>query len=459
MRIVLLSGGSGKRLWPLSNEVRSKLFLKLLPSESGGNQSMIQRVCGQLEEAGLLPETTIVAQASQAEMFQSQVGDKLCMVAEPCRRGTFTAVALAAAYLHDKLGVAPEETVCVMPADLYVEAAFFTVLKRFPDYLSQSGTELALLGTLPDHPSSQFGYIVPEKSDEAAAAKGYLPIVQFVEKPDEAHAARLIASHAMWNCGVFAFPLSFMLSILGSRGLPAGYDDLLGRYTQLPDASFDVEVAEKTAHSVVIPYEKGWSDLGDWRVFTEYLGSSVIGLGEISGGSVQSHVVNELACPIRLIGVSNVIVAASAEGILVADKGKANQIKQLLGGSPEHPMSGEKRWGTYRILDYSKTDAAAESLTKKIDLLPGKHTSYHLHAHRKETLVILSGTGTFVYEDKLASISAGDVLHIPAGAKHAVQAASLLAYLAIQIGADLTREDVQRIAVTWTDIVSRCANP
>ncbi|WP_308639976.1 sugar phosphate nucleotidyltransferase [Paenibacillus silvisoli] len=472
--MVLLSGGSGKRLWPLSNEVRSKLFLKLLPSESGGKQSMIQRMSGQLEEAGLLPATTIVAHESQAELIQNQVGDKLSMIAEPYRRGTFTAVALAAAYLHGKLGVSQGETVCVMPADLYVEPAFFAALKQFPHVLAESGTELALLGTLPQHPSSQFGYIVPQPDgafDQAdanaevmaeakAKAKAYLPIASFVEKPDAAQAARLIDEHALWNCGVFAFPLSFMLKVLADRGLPTGYEALLGRYEGLPEASFDVEVAEKTPRSVVIPYDKGWRDLGDWKTFPDYFGSSVIGLGEVAGGAAHSHVVNELACPVRLIGVSNLIVAASAEGILVADKDKASLIKELLSGSSEQPMSGEKRWGAYRILDHSRGDAASaaanESLTKKIDLLPGKHTSYHLHANRQETLVILSGTGIFVYEDTLAPIGAGDVLHIPAGMKHAVYAASRLEYMAIQIGPDLAREDARRIAVTWPEIVGRC---
>ncbi|SFT06571.1 sugar phosphate nucleotidyltransferase [Paenibacillus sp. BC26] len=462
MRVILLSGGSGKRLWPLSNGVRSKLFLKLLPDESGngGKQSMIQRVCSQLEEAGLLSATTIVAHENQAEITANQVGDKLSFIAEPYRRGTFTAVALAAAYLHDKLQVAPSETICVMPADIYVESAFFKQLMTFPEVLSQSGTNLALLGTTPSHPSSQYGYIVPHPIDGTAAVASsseFLSIARFVEKPDEEVAAGLIDSHAMWNCGVFAFPLSFMLACLTNKGLPTGYEELLGCYEQLPEASFDVEVAETTAQAVVIPYDKGWKDLGDWRVFPDYFGGSVIGLGELTGDCMQSHIVNELDCPIHVIGVSNVIVAASTDGILVADKGKSNQIKQLLSGS-EQPRSGEKRWGTYHILDHSKTDAASETLTKKIDMLPGKHTSYHLHASRQETWVILSGTGTFILEGVQAPIRSGNVLQIPAGAKHAVLAITRLEYMVIQIGTGLAEEDVRRIAVTWKDTIRLCTN-
>ena len=221
VRIVLLSGGSGKRLWPLSNEIRSKLFLKLLPSEDGGKESMLQRICRQLDEAGLLPLASIVAHESQAELAQHQAGDRIAFLAEPHRRGTFTAAALAASYLHTKRLATADETICVMPADLFVEAAFFRLLREFPGILARSGAELALLGTTPGHPSSQYGYIVPQPPDASGgAAKDYRPVARFVEKPAEAEALLLMGEQALWNCGVFASLCMSCLPICGARGCP-----------------------------------------------------------------------------------------------------------------------------------------------------------------------------------------------------------------------------------------------
>lgn len=454
MRIVLLSGGSGKRLWPLSNETRSKIFLKLLPSEGGGKESMIQRVCRQLNEAGLLPFTSIVAHKSQAEIVQNHVGDKIPFISEPHRRGTYTAVALASSYLHNKLLAAPDETVVVIPADLFVEPEFFNLLRKFPGVLAQSGSELALLGTTPKHASSQFGYIVPQHSSETLS-KDYFTVNQFVEKPDVEKALHLMGNNAMWNCGVFAFPLSFMLSSLKSKGLPAAYDDLIGCYEHLPEASFDVEVVEKTRPSVVIPYGKVWKDLGDWSVLPDFFETNVTGLGEISSDSIHTHLVNELVIPIHVIGVSNLIVAASADGILVANKDKSNQIKKIRNNRQE-PMQGEKRWGTYRIFDYSKAEIQPETLTKKVELLPGKNTSYHFHQKRKEIWIIISGTGEFIMEAVNVQIQTGDVLQIPAGAKHAVKAITPIEYIEVQIGTDLLEEDIVRIAMTWEEISKLC---
>ena len=196
----------------------------------------------------------------------------------------------------------------------------------------------------------------------------------------------------------------------------------------------------------------GWKDLGDWRVLTEYLGSSVVGRGEISDDSLHTHVVNELESPVHVIGLSNIIVAASPDGILVADKDGASRIKQLLPDGVK-PAGGEKRWGTYRVFDHAKTGMGTEALTKKIAMLPGKNTSYHLHRKRDETWTVLSGTGEFILDAAQARIQAGDVLSIPAGVKHAVKAITPLVYIDIQLGTELLEEDSERFAIDWEEIL------
>lgn len=444
MRIVLLSGGSGKRLWPLSNEIRSKAFLKLLPSGEGGRESMIQRICGQLDQAGLLSYTSIVTHISQVEITRNHIGDQISILAEPHKRGTFMAVSLAASYFHSQLATAPDETICVIPVDAFVEAEFFQLLLQFPEILAQSGSDLALIGTHPNKPSSQYGYIVPQ----ASSGKEYFQVSKFEEKPNEENAIRLINEGALWNCGVFAFPLSYMLSHMQNKALPLLYEELLNHYEGVTETSFDNEVVEKTMNCVAVPYPKAWHDLGDWSILPEYMGSRVVGLGQISSDSPHTHLINELMYPIHVIGVPNIIVAAGSDGILIASKDKASEIKKLL-TDRQTPMHGEKRWGTYRVLDHSKT--GIETLIKKVEILPEKNTSYHQHQKRREIWTILSGAGEFILEGVVHSIQAGDVLQIPSGAKHAVKAITSLEYVEIQIGNELLEEDIVRTAMTWQE--------
>ncbi|MNP14619.1 Alginate biosynthesis protein AlgA [compost metagenome] len=163
--------------------------------------------------------------------------------------------------------------------------------------------------------------------------------------------------------------------------------------------------------------------------------------------------INELTYPIHVIGLSNVIVAASPDGILVSDKARTNEIKNRLQDA-QFPMFEEKRWGTIRVLDYSKTDI--ETITQKVEMLAGKNTSYHSHQNRKETWTIISGTGLFILEGVKYSIQAGDVLQIPIGAKHAIKAIRPLHYIEIQIGNVLTEVDKERLTMTWEETLKYC---
>ncbi|MFT9846245.1 sugar phosphate nucleotidyltransferase [Aneurinibacillus sp. REN35] len=452
MRIVLLCGGSGKRLWPLSNDIRSKIFLKLLPHENGTRESMMERICRQLDAAGLLPFTSIVTHQNQVEIMKNQVGENIPIISEPLKKGTYAAVALATAYFHSVMHIPADETICVIPADLLVDSTFFKTIASLPDILSASGSDLVLLGTTPTSASNQFGYIVPTPHSEAA----YAPVHRFVEKPNTRHARRLIKQGALWNCGVFAFRQSFMLAHLQHKELPVNYEEWLPLYEHLSEQGFDYEVVEKARCAAVVPYTGMWQDLGSWEAFTNHLGTAVIGPGEITKDSVHTHIVNELSQPITVLDVSNVIVAASLDGILVASKKNASRIKQLIPGVPTRPLYEEKRWGSYHVLDYSVTDTGLETLTKKITLLPGKNISYQLHHKRSEVWTITSGSGEFILEDQCFAVKTGDVIRIPRGAKHGVKALTTLECIEVQIGTKLTEEDITRIAMSWEKALQYC---
>ncbi|GAA0373679.1 sugar phosphate nucleotidyltransferase [Paenibacillus motobuensis] len=446
MRIILLCGGSGKRLWPLSNEIRSKVFLKLLKSEDGIRESMIERICRQLDKVGLLQSTCIVTHHSQVEITRNYVGDHIPILAEPYKKGTFTAIAYAVCYLHEKLQADPSETICVIPVDTYADTAFFRMLLRFPDVLLHSRADLALLGTKPTYPSNQFGYIVPvlpKGNDE------YFFIHQFIEKPNEQTARRLIEHHAMWNCGVFAFPLKFMLKYLEDKGHPTQVENWLANYEQLANASFDREVVEHTLPAVVMGYDGYWNDLGTWMTLSGHFEDHVIGSGRISDDSSNTHLINELPYPIEIIGVSDLIVAASSDGILVANKEKSNQIKEILTQVRQIPMYEEKRWGSYQVLKCWKDEAGIEVMIKKVRFAQGKYTSYHRHLGRQEIVTIITGSADILMEGKQYKLQAGDVLQIPAGINHGIKAVTNLELMEVLLGKELALEDIVHIAMEW----------
>ena len=206
MNIILLSGGSGQRLWPLSNSIRSKQFVPLLKAPDGGQESMVQRVYRQIKTADPAANIVVATGKRQVSTIKNQLGGKVAICVEPCRRDTFPAIVLACAYLADVQNVRPEEPVVVCPVDPYVDDSYFAAVRQMAALAGRpDAANLTLMGIEPTYPSSKFGYIIP-KAKEAVSK-----VSSFKEKPDEATAAAYIARGALWNGGVFAFKLGYLL--------------------------------------------------------------------------------------------------------------------------------------------------------------------------------------------------------------------------------------------------------
>ncbi len=180
MKLILLSGGSGKRLWPLSNDSRSKQFLKVLKNENDEMQSMVQRVWGQLTSLGIENDAVIATSKSQVDMINSQLGNDVPIIIEPERRDTFPAIALAASYLYSKEHVDLDEVVGVLPVDPYVENSFFERLLDLEKALNSSNADLGLMGVTPTYPSEKYGYIVPDIEE---STQELIQVSHFKEKP------------------------------------------------------------------------------------------------------------------------------------------------------------------------------------------------------------------------------------------------------------------------------------
>lgn len=446
MNIILLSGGSGKRLWPLSNDARSKQFLQLLEKPDGGMESMVQRVVRQVTEAGLTQDITIATNAVQREIIISQLGERLDVVTEPQRRDTFPAIALASSYLALEKKLKSDEIVVVMPCDPYTEDAYFQTIGRMVKAVEAGRADLVLMGITPTYPSSKFGYVVPEQGSDDGLA---LTVKRFTEKPTEDKAVELLSQGAFWNGGVFAFRLGYMMDIAEKYVKAATFAEVHARYAEFPKISFDYEVAEKAASVAVVPFKGEWKDLGTWNALTGELKRNALGNATVGPACENVHAINELGLPVFVNGVKDVVVAASPDGILVCGKDNCEDLKSHVAGLATRPMYEERRWGTYRVLDQTTYPDGTKSLTKFITLKAGKSISYQIHRHRSEVWTFVDGEGQFVLDGQVRRVGRGDVANIPCEHLHSVRAVSDLSFIEVQTGNPLVEDDIERFDYDW----------
>ncbi len=441
MNIILLSGGSGRRLWPLSNETRSKQFLKLLRDQDGQPESMVQRVFGQIQRAGIDANIVVATGISQRDSLLVQLGDAVDVVLEPERRDTFPAIVLASAYLADKKGMQRDEVVLVLPVDPYADLSYFYALLQMERLITDEMANIALMGIKPTYPSAKYGYIIPRPDG--------VGVERFQEKPDEASAARLIAGGALWNGGVFAFKLGYLLDI-ASRYIPsATYEEVRSHFSLLPKISFDYEVVEKEESIALVEYLGEWRDLGTWNTLTEIMDDRAIGRVILADTCENTHVINELGIPVTVLGAKDLVVAASPDGILVSDKHQSSYLKQYVDGIDQPPMYEERQWGDYRALDFTSFPDGTMTLTKKVLIKAGQVSGYQVHFMRDEIWTVIDGSGDLLLDGHARSVKRGDVVRISKGCKHSVRAKTNLYLIVVQIGVELTENDVEFYDVEW----------
>ncbi len=440
MNIVLLSGGSGKRLWPLSNEVRSKQFLKLLCDKEGKHESMVQRVYRQITDAGIHARIVVATSASQVEAIRGQLPKDVDIVVEPERRNTFPAIVLAASYLASRKKIDLEETVIVLPVDPYVDVAYFECFRKMDEEVQKGTADMVLMGITPSYPSEKYGYIL---QGEQGVVTG------FKEKPDEETAARLIQEGALWNAGVFAFRLNYLMEIADQYIQNRDFDDITKHYGDLKKDSFDYEVVEKTKSLAVVPYSGEWKDIGTWNTLTEEMEEESVGYAVTGEDCVNTHVINELSIPVVALGTKNIVVAASPDGILVSDKHKSSYIKPYVENITGRPMYEERRWGEYKVYDYIQYKDGTKSLTKHITVHAGMAQDYQLHHYKDEVITVVNGSGEFVIDGCLMKLSYGDTICIRRGQKHTMRAIEDLQMICVQIGEEISEEDVEVYEWRW----------
>lgn len=429
MNIILLSGGSGKRLWPLSNDVRSKQFIKLFKSNDG-YESMVQRVYRQIMAVDADAKITIATSKSQASAIKNQLGEKASICVEPCRRDTFPAIVLAAAYLHDELGVGADEDVVVCPVDPYVDNTYYQAVKALQKLAEQGGANLTLMGIEPTYPSEKYGYIIPEGSGNVSKVK------EFKEKPDTETAKKYLTQNALWNAGIFAFRLGYLLDKAHSMIGFEDYRDLYHKYDTLTKISFDYAVVEKETSIQVLRYSGSWKDVGTWNMMAEVMADATKGWAVLDEACVNTNVVNELNIPILCMGCKDLVVAASGDGILISDKERSGYMKPYVEKIETEARYAEKSWGSYTVIDVEPG-----SMTVKLSMKAGEHLSYHMHNYREEVWTVVSGKGKAVVDGMEQLLRTGDVITIAAGCKHTVEAFSDLDIIEVQLGDEISVSD------------------
>ena len=449
MQLVLLSGGSGKRLWPLSNNARSKQFLPLLEKEDGTMESMVQRVVRQVREAHLTDDITLATNASQLDIIINQLGDSVSVVTEPERRDTFPAIALASGYLKLKKGCPDDEVVVIMPCDPFTEAGYFETIGRMVKCVEADVAELVLMGITPTYPSEKYGYVVPVT--DHLMAEGSMAVSKFTEKPNVERAKELLGMGALWNGGVFAFRLGYMMEIAQRYVKADSFEEMRSRYSEFPKISFDYEVAEKADSVAVLPYSGQWKDLGTWNTLTDELHHHIIGNAVMGPRCTNTHVINELQYPIYVDGMEDTVIAASPDGIIVCRKKYTEDIKKAVDHLTPRPMYEERRWGSYRVIDDTTYADGRHSLTKSLTINAGKNISYQVHRHRSEAWTIVEGEGIFVLDGVERKVGPGETVVIPVNHYHALKALTTMTFIEVQTGNPLVEEDIERSEWKWSE--------
>ena len=468
MNIILLSGGSGKRLWPLSNDIRSKQFIKIFKKDDGTYESMVQRMYRQIKAVDPSATVTIATSRTQVSAIHNQLGDDVGISIEPCRRDTFPAIALATAYLADVMNVPKDEAVVVCPVDPYVEDDYFSALNTLCARAEEGHANLVLMGMEPLYPSEKYGYIMTRNADgsqrsfyttydelkraeddpayvnknenlEPSPILSFERVESFKEKPDKETAKEYLAQGALWNGGVFAYKLSYVLDKAKDIIGYSDYKDLYEKYETLTKISFDYAVVEKETDIEVMRFSGKWKDLGTWNTLTEAMEEPVIGEGILGNECEDVHVINELNVPVLAMGIKDAVICASAQGILVSDKEQSSYIKPYVDKIDQQIMFSEKSWGSYQVITVDEG-----SMTVKVTLNPGHGMHYHSHKLRDEVWTVVEGEGRALIDDTVYEVRPGDVLQMKAGQKHKIDAITELKLIEVQIGREISVQDKEK---------------
>lgn len=452
MKIVILAGGGGSRLFPLSRSCYPKQFLHI-----AGEKSLLVQTIERFLELAEAKDIIIVTNKDyiyhvQAELKEA-AAEEAHIITEPVGRNTAPAISLAMAYIKMQ-GAADDETVFISPADHLIKpVAEFRKTVAGAEALAKDG-KIVTFGIVPDKPETGYGYI---KTADKINGNAYV-VEAFKEKPDEQTAAEYVkAGCYYWNSGMFMFSLQTMEAELKAHApeiyaaYKDGYKTMLTDFEKLPDISIDYAVAEKSAQMALVPLAGiYWNDIGSWDAIAETFSDNTGNM--YSGDIIAENCTNTMILgQERLIAgldLQNLMVVDTPDVLLVAQKGKSQDVKQLV-----NKLKKEKRkevdenrtmyrpWGSYTIL--AEGDGYK---VKRITINPGAKLSLQLHYHRSEHWTVISGTGKLTLDDKEVFFRENESTYIPIGVRHRLENPGKLplSIIEVQNGKYLGEDDIVR---------------
>jgi mannose-1-phosphate guanylyltransferase/mannose-6-phosphate isomerase len=468
---IVLSGGAGTRLWPLSREQFPKQLLPL----TGGGETMLQATVART--AGLPGIGAPVVVCNEAHRFMvaeqlRQAGvEGTRIVLEPIGRNTAPAIALAA---HAALGAAAasgdaadsDPLLLVLPADHVVrDVAAFQAAVRAALPAAAAG-RLVTFGVVPEAPETGYGYI--RRAAVAGGSGGVYPIDRFVEKPDLATARGFLASgEYYWNSGMFLFGARRYLreletqapdiaaAVTAAFGAAKGDLDFLRidaeAFAACRSDSIDYAVMEKTREAVVVPLAAGWSDVGSWSSLHAAVESDVDGnvlRGDVIAEDTRDSFVFSESRLVATVGLDSHVVVETKDAVLVAPRDRVQDVKALVArikaaGRSEHSLHREvfRPWGSY-----DSVESGERYQVKRLSVNPGASMSLQLHHHRAEHWIVVSGTARITRNDEVFLLEENESTFIPLGAKHRIENPGKipLHIIEVQSGSYLGEDDIVR---------------
>ena len=474
---LILSGGSGTRLWPLSRELHPKQLLPLV-----GKRTMLQETVVRVDGIAGVSAPIVVCNESHRFMVAEQLRElgetAQAIVLEPCGRNTAPAVAVAAlvALANTRAGHGPgdpDPILLVLPADHVVRdvAAFHRAVDV--GRAAAAAGKLVTFGIVPDRAETGYGYIRRENGGDADLSPKsvnvpYFPVREFVEKPDEATARRYVESgEYYWNSGMFMFRARAYLAELERHApamlvacetaVAAATRDL--DFTRLPEAEFaacpsdsiDYAVMEKTSSAIVVPLEAGWSDVGSWSALQDALPRDSCGnvtTGDVLVEDSRGCYLHSTGRLIGAVGLVDHVVVETRDAVLVAPRDRVQDVKQLVArlkaqGRGETALHRQvfRPWGSYDSIDQGE-----RFQVKRLIVKPGATMSLQMHHHRAEHWIVVSGTARITRGDETFLLGENESTYIPLGTRHRIENPGkvTLEIIEVQSGTYLGEDDIVR---------------
>lgn len=454
MKIIVLAGGGGTRLFPLSRACYPKQFLKI-----AGEKSLLQQTVERFLIIAEQKDIVIVTNKDYIFHVQEDLheigAEKVNIITEPTGKNTAPAIALAISYCKDYLNCADDEILFVSPADHLIKPAKkFAELVQQAEQVCKEQNGIITIGVKPTKPETGYGYIqTADKIDE-----NVFYVKSFKEKPDKVTAQKYLAEgNYYWNAGMFMFSIGRMEKELEqyvpeiAKISKQGYKNCVNNFNEMPDISIDYAVAEKSTHMAVMPMQDiYWNDIGSFDSIAEVLADkNGNGLyGDIIADDCQNTTI--LGCDrlISGIGLKNLIVVDTPDSLLITEKGKSQEVKKVVDKLKKYHRKEaiENRtmyrpWGSYTIL------AEGEGYkVKRITIKPGAKLSLQMHYHRSEHWTVISGTGKLTLDDKVVIFKENESTYIPIAVKHRLENPGQipLSIIEVQNGRYLAEDDIVR---------------